>query len=70
MRVPVSYRECFELECVSILSKAYLGADKQFESLDVGRLIILGILGHPNPGKSSLINGIMGKKAVSKSKKL
>ena len=30
--------------------------------------IVVGTLGHPNVGKSSLINGIMGRKVVSTSR--
>ena len=30
--------------------------------------VTIGLVGHPNVGKSSIINGIMGKKVVSTSR--
>ncbi len=33
-----------------------------------GCFVVLGTVGHPNVGKSSLINGLMGRKVVSTSR--
>ncbi|PRP85838.1 guanine nucleotide-binding protein-like 1 [Planoprotostelium fungivorum] len=47
------------------------GEDEQKEEKDHeagADQVVLGMLGHPNVGKSSLINGLMGKKVVSTSR--
>lgn len=40
----------------------------QSSSLDISNATILGFVGHPNVGKSSIINGLVGKKVVSTSR--
>eukprot|EP01114_Cavostelium_apophysatum_P016923 TRINITY_DN490_c1_g1_i2.p1 TRINITY_DN490_c1_g1~~TRINITY_DN490_c1_g1_i2.p1 ORF type:complete len:713 (+),score=236.09 TRINITY_DN490_c1_g1_i2:74-2212(+) len=42
--------------------------DRRITSNSSSSLMVVGTVGHPNVGKSSLINGLMGKKVVSASR--
>eukprot|EP01133_Synstelium_polycarpum_P015303 gene15303-18123_t len=43
-------------------------SEEEPESSNLDSILIVGTVGHPNVGKSSLINGLMGKKVVSTSR--